>query len=231
LLRLKSLRLTPDLWAYLQNRKLSAACRLLFPAGRIDGHINLKNSRDVLQFNGTVTGIRLDMLKDLMDKLGRSLSGTLSGDFKGRMQLYQPGSVELEGTARIVRGELSFQEPVLGMNQLAFSDVQSRVRYESGVLHLVDGRMNSRLLGVEFSGTVKPDNAVLSRSELRLQGILIPRPEFLSGLGDEVTVNLFKKHLQDGRLPFTVKGPLAEPGIIFSGLPSGFNKQLQGERR
>jgi len=231
LFSLKLLHLSPDLWAYLQKRELSAAYRLVLPVGKIEGRLNVPKAGNVLLFNGTITGIRLETLKGLLEKLDRSLSGTLSGDFTGRVQLHKPGVIELEGTSRIVRGEMSFQEPVLGMDQLAFTEVQSRIRYESGVIHFLAGRMSSRLLAAKFTGTVQLDNSMLSRSELRLQGALIPRPEFLSGLGHEVIVNQFKRQLQGGRLPFTVKGPLEEPGIIFLGLSPDFNKRLQGEGR
>jgi type II secretion system protein N len=227
LLRLKSLHLSPDLWAFLQRRELSVAYRIVLPVGTIEGRLNVPKTWKVLRFNGTMTGIRLDTLKGVLEKLDRSLSGTLSGDFRGRAQLHKPGVIELEGTSRIVQGNMSFQEPVLGMDQLAFTEVRSRVRYESGVIHFFSGRMSSRLLGAELTGTVQLDSSMLSQSALRLQGVLIPRPEFLSSLGDEVIVNQFKKQLQDGRLPFTVKGSLEEPGIIFLGVSPDFNKRLQ----
>ena len=174
-----------------------------------------------------MTGIDLTDIQGLSGKLHRSLCGILSGNFTGRGQLHDPGSIEMEGACRVVRGLVSFKEPVLGMDQLTFTEVSSRFHYGSGKIQIMDGKMKSRLLAAEFSGTVQWDTTVFNRSELSLQGTLIPRPEFLTALGEDVEVNLFRKQLREGGLPFTINGSLQNPGIIFKGLPQGLRKRLR----
>lgn len=222
-----SLSLRPDLRAYLQNRKMSAGYRLHALDGHVNGRMILAYDRNSLRFDGNAGRIKINGLQQILQDLDRSVSGTLSGSFTGKGQLRAPGINELQGKVLLEKGEISFQESVLGMKQLAFAQVSSRIQYEPGNIQLEGGRVESRLLAGEFSGTVKPVGGI-GRSILKLNGFLIPRPEFLSGIGNDRAVNLLKEQLQEGKLPFTLNGPLKEPGIVFTGLPVDFNQQLQG---
>ncbi len=226
---IKSLSLRPNLRAYLQDRKLSAGYRLGALDGSISGRLSLADDHDSLQYDGNATGIKVNGLKKTLQELDRTVSGTLSGSFTGKGKVRGPGVVELQGDVKLLKGVISFQESVLGMKQLAFNQMSSKVKYTSGVIHLAGGRVESRLLAGEFSGTVKPAGSI-ARSTLKLNGALIPRPEFLTGLNDGSAVNLLKKQLKGGKLPFTVSGTLKEPGIVFTGLPTDFNQRLQGGR-
>ena len=208
---------------------MSAVYRLDALDGRVNGRIILANDHAGLRFDGKVGGIKIQGLQRILQELDRTISGTLSGSFTGRGQLGTPVLYELQGKLLLVNGEISFQKPVLGMKQLAFSQVSSRIRYEPGVIHLEGGSIESRLLAGEFSGTVMPAGSI-GRSTLKLNGVLIPRSEFLSGIGNDMAVNLLKKQLQEGKLPFTINGPLKEPGIVFTGLSADFNQHLQGGR-
>ena len=224
-----SLSLRPDLPAYLQKRKMSASYRVGVLDGRVSGRMILADDHNSLRFDGNASGIKINGLQKILQELDRTVSGTLSGSFTGKGQVRDPGINELQGKVLLVKGEISFQKPVLGMKQLAFAQVSSRIKYESGEISIEDGRVESRQLAGEFSGTVKPAGGI-ARSTLKLNGALIPRPEFLSGIGNDTAVNLLKKQLQEGKLPFTINGPLEEPGIVFSGLPADFNQRLQGGR-
>lgn len=229
LLIIDSLFLRPDLRTYLQSKKMSTGYRLGALDGRVSGRMILADDHNSLRFDGSAGGIKINGLQKILQELDRTVSGTLSGSFTGKGQVRAPGINELQGKLSLVKGEISFQKPVLGMKQLAFSQVSSRIKYESGEIHFEGGRVESRLLAGEFSGTVTPVGSI-ARSTLKVNGALIPRPEFLSGIGNDMAVNLLKKQLQEGKLPFTINGPLKEPGIVFTGLPADFNQRLQGGR-
>jgi len=229
LVRIESLSLRPNLPAYLQARKLSAGYRLALLGGRVSGHLSLSADHNSLQYDGNANGIKINRLEQILQGLDRTVSGTLTGRFTGKAVLDGPGLVELQGTGKLLKGKISFRQPVLGMKELEFNQLSSQLRYRAGEIFFTDGRLESRLLAGEFSGTVKVGDD-LGRSTLKLSGALIPRPEFLAGLGDGTTVKVLKKRLQGGKLPFTVSGTLKEPGIVFSGLPAGFNQQPQGGR-
>lgn len=229
LLIIDYLALRPDLPAYHQNRKLSAGYRLGALDGRVNGRMILADDHNNLRFDGNASGIIINGLHKQLQEIDRTVSGTLSASFMGKGMVRGPGVVELQGDVKLLKGSISFQKSVLGMKQLAFNQVSSKVKYTSGVIHLAGGRVDSRLLAGEFTGTVKPTGSI-ARSTLRLNGALIPRPEFLTGLDDGSSVNLLKKQLKGGKLPFTISGTLKEPGIVFTGLPADFNKRLQGGR-
>jgi type II secretion system protein N len=229
LVRIESLSLRPNLPAYLQARKLSAGYRLTLLGGRVSGHLSLSADHNSLQYDGKANGIKINGLEQILQGLDRTIAGILSGSFTGKAVLDGPGLVELQGTGKLLKGEMSFRQPVLGMKKLEFNQLSSQIRYRAGEIFFADGRLESRLLAGEFSGTVK-DGDDLGRSTLKLSGVLIPRPEFLAGLGDGTTVKVLKKRLQGGKLPFTVSGTLKEPGIVFSGLPAGFTQQPRGGR-
>jgi len=223
------LSLRPDLQAYLQNRKLSAGYRLGALDGHVSGRMILADDHNNLRFDGNAGGIKINGLQKPLQELDRTVSGTLSSSFTGKGTVRGPGVVELQGDVKLLKGAIGFQKPVLGMKQLAFNQVSSKVKYTSGLIQLAGGRVESRLLAGEFSGTVKPAGGI-ARSTLKLNGALIPRPEFLTGLDDGSAVNLLKKQLKGGKLPFTINGTLKEPGIVFTGLPADFNQRLQGGR-
>ena len=223
-----SLALRPALWAYLQDGKLSAGYRLGILDGSVNGRLSLTDDHNGLQYDGNANGIKIIGLKKILQDLDRTVSGTLSGSFTGKGALRGSGEVELEGNIKILKGEISFRKPVLGMAKLAFNQVSSRLKYGSEGIRLIDGKIESRLLAGDFTGIVKPV-AGIGRSILQLNGALVPRPEFLSTIGDGAAVNMVKRQLQGGKLPFIISGTLKEPGIVFTGLPTDFNQPPQGE--
>ena len=168
-----------------------------------------------------------DELKKILEELDRTVSGTFSASFSGKGRVRGPFVGERQGKAMLAKGNISFQGPVLGMEKLAFDQLSSQVSYRSGQIHLQEGKVESRLLEADFAGTVKPVEGI-SPSIVNLQGSLSPRSEFLSGIGDQVAVDLLKSQLKEGKLSFTINGALREPGIVFAGLPPEFNQQLQG---
>lgn len=223
-----SLALRPALWAYLKGRKLSAGYRLGILDGSIDGRLSLTDDHNGFQCNGNAHGIKIAGMKKIIQELGRTVSGTLSGRFIGKGAVRGSGGVELNGNIKLLKGEISFREPVLGMAKLAFNQVSSQLKYGAEGISIVDGTVESRLLAVDFSGIVIPFEDI-GRSRLQLNGALIPRPEFLSAIGDGAEVNKVKKQLQGGKLPFVISGTLKEPGIAFTGLSTDLNQRSQGE--
>ena len=222
-----SLSLRPALWAYLKDKKLSAGYRLGILDGSVNGQLSLTDDHNILKYDGNANGIKITGLKKILQDLDRTLSGTLSGSFTGKGAVHGSGAVELEGNVKLLKGEIGFREPVLGMEKLAFNRVSSRLQYGTEGIRFVDGMIESRLLAGDFTGTVKPV-AGIGRSTLRLNGALIPRPEFLSSIGDATAVNMVKSQLQGKKLPFIISGTLEEPGIVFTGLPADFNQRPQG---
>ena len=226
LFMIDSLSLRPALLAYLKDKKPVAGYRLGILDGSVNGRLSLADDHNSFQYTGQANGIKIVGLKKILHDLDRTVSGTLSGSFTGKGTLRGSGAVELEGNVKLLKGKIAFRVPVLGMEKLAFNQVSSRLKYGPGGIRLVNGTIESRLLAGDFTGTVKPV-AGIGRSTLHLSGALVPRPEFLSTIGDGTVVNLVKRQLEGGKLPFTISGTLKEPGIVFTGLPTDLNQRTQ----
>ncbi len=221
--------LQPNLRAYLLRKELAGSYWLDMPAGDVKGRVQLAGNRKTLQYDGTGKGLQLQKIPVLQSVLNRTVSGVLSGNFSGKVQLQSGDTGQVQGDLSLAHGILSFQEPVLGMEQLAYSKMAVHFKSTAEGIALSAGKMESSLLAGEFTGLLKPQ-AELYRSTVQLKGTLAPRSEFLASIGDAAAVNILKKQLKDGKLPFTINGTVKEPGVVFTGLPAEFNQQLRGGR-
>ena len=228
---IESLSLRPDLTAWRKNDSWSALWQLNDRnLGSGSGRLSLNKARSGFDYSGEFHAVQLEhpRLKPLLEDFGRTLSGVLSASFSGRQDAHLGLFAELKGEVRIEKGEVSLQKPVLGMERLAFDQLRSEVKSQGGMLLLENGALESKLLKADFSGDLQLTQPAAS-SPVRLKGGLKPRPEFLASLGSgPMTANLLKNSLHEGRLPFTITGPLSEPGIVFSGLSAEFIHQLRG---
>ena len=227
LLSIDALSLRPDLPISLQEKKLAAGYQLDMLDGVVIGELILDKDYTTVQYEGNASGLKISGLKKIMADLGRTVTGTLSASFSGKGNVRGPFVGELNGMAMLAKGDISFQGPVLGMQQLAFDQVTSQITYRPGQIHLKEGKVESRLLDADFAGTVRSVDPIGS-SVVNLKGSLSPRSEFLSGIGDQAAVDVLKKQLKEGKLSFSINGALVEPGIVFAGLPPEFNQQLLG---
>lgn len=227
LFSIDSFSLRPDITAWLRDGSLSAQYRLRLPeGGGVSGRLSLTEDYAALKCSGEVQALRLDspVLKQLLKGCRRTVSGSLSASFNARQEGQKGVVAEADVTA--AKGAVSLQQPVLGMEQIAFDSVHTKLEYQGGLLHIKDGKMESRLFGAEFSGTLRPEGAA-PLSQLQLQGFLIPRPELMASLGNPMLADLLKRQLRQGKLPFIISGALKEPGIHFTGLPTEFSRPLQ----
>lgn len=227
-LRIDSFSLRPDFAAWRKDGSWTALWRLRLLGGSGSGRLGLNKSGSGLDYSGELHDIRLDHLglKPLLEDFGRTLSGSFSASFSGRQDVRLGLFAELKGEMRIEQGAVSLQEPVLGMEKLAFDQLRVKLKSQGGTLLLEDGKLESKLLAADFSGDLRLTQPAAA-SLVRLKGGLSPRPEFLASLGGgPMAASLLKSRLQDGRLPFTITGPLNAPGIVFSGLPADFSSQL-----
>ena len=225
----QALSLQPDLRAYLQEKELAAGYRLDMLGGEIRGRLRAEKNRKTLVFDGVGKGLQLQGVPLLQFALNRTVTGVLSGSFSGKALLQGDGTVTAQGDLALAHGILKFQEPVLGMEQLAYTRIAVSFTSTDQGITLSTGKMQSSLLAGEFTGTIKPQSD-FSQSIVHIKGTLAPRPEFLTAIGDAGAVNILKKQLKDGKLAFTINGTVKEPGIVFTGLPADFNQQLPGGR-
>jgi type II secretion system protein N len=235
LFTINALSLRPNLLLWKKTGELSARYRVGMLDGTVSGQVrSAKNRTGIqnIQYSGDIKEIKLDNdgLGKLFQEYDRTVSGMLSGNFTGAGNIPSKLLHTAQGQLRLNKGIISLQESILGMEQLVFEQISGKIRYDSGKLHLEEGKMKSRSLNAEFSGSLQPASP-FSLSRIQSEGSLLPRPEFLASFGSPKVVELLKRQLRDGGLPFTINGILREPGIVFTGLPADFNKKPQQEAR
>jgi type II secretion system protein N len=230
LFKVEKLTLFPDFSQWKKDRTWVVNSLFVVPAGRMNARFQLH--RDQVRMKALMKAIQLghSSLNHFFQPFERQVTGLLEGNFTSTW-LFSEGMLgEVDGDFTIHDGELSLQDAVLGMKELVFERMSGHLRYHEGILHLSEGRMESRLLAAEFTGTLHPSSP-FAFSQVDIQGVLQPRPEFLATLGNVLLANMLTRQLRDGKLPFIITGTVQEPGISFRGLPEDFNRQLQSVGR
>ena len=222
-----SLYLQPDAAAFLRNRKPACTYRAQLLGGSIRGRAEVSGSPRVVKFDGRISDVKIEELGDLLKSLNRSAAGLLSGDFSGRAAVAPATnpSFSLKGKLHVRQGRLSFQEQVLGLNELKFSRAESQFEFSGNVLELKEGILQSTLLSAVFAGTLQTEKS-LEQAMVQVNGTLTVRPELFAGIRNGSSG--LQKQLKDGKLSFQVRGTLKEPGIFFPDLPTGLEQYLHG---
>ena len=215
LLTFGQVSLAPDGLAMLRERKVLGRLRLQLASGGIVSRLEPEGSGK-LHLEGQVRGVRLEQLQGVQARLGRSFSGTLSGSFRGLLDLRDPRQSRIEANLVLEQGELTLKKPVLGLDRLPYGLIGSSVLLEKGRLRLDKGNVESRLLHGEFHGSVIPGRD-MADSAILLKGVVRPRPELFARLGKGVS-RMVRSQLRKGALDFSITGSLAEPGILFPAL-------------
>jgi type II secretion system protein N len=227
LIKIQSIHLRPDpiIWKKTGNVTGKYTCRLL--DGAIAGHVGVTKDHSVLEYDGAVQDITIDTneLAFIQQEYERTVHGTLSGTFSGTRMLKKNNQALLQGQFTFAQGTLSLQEPVLGMKQIDFDSIETKLAFNAGMMSINQGKVSSPLFAADFQGSMKT-MVPCSLSHIDVQGSFQPRAEFASSVDSPSLVALLKKEMQKGDIPFTVIGPLKRPGIKFPSLPPQFNTQM-----
>ncbi|WP_339138528.1 MAG: type II secretion system protein GspN [Candidatus Electrothrix sp. GW3-4] len=226
LLEVQSVNLIPDPITWKQTGNIAGKYRLNLLNGTVTGHLALTKDRSALEYDGTVQDVQIDNKEPafIQQDYQRTLHGTLSGNFSGTRKLKKKHQ-SLQGQFTFAKGELSLQQPVLGMKQIDFDRIETQLAFSSGTISLSQGKVNSPLFAADFQGSLHT-TVPCSLSRIDLKGFFRPRAEFASSIDSPSLVMLLKKEMQQGNLPFTVNGLLKAPGIKFTSLPPTFNNQM-----
>jgi type II secretion system protein N len=223
------LDLIPDPVRLVQKDKL-IRYRLYLLGGTADGRIVSSTGFRQFECQGKVKGLQLEQLKTVQQWLQRKLNGTAAGDFSGQGTWERSGKMDLKGNLTITKGTLQLKKPVLGLEQLPYTKIESNFKYRNGQWVFEQGKLISTKMTATFSGRVETGED-LAAASLQLTGSIIPRPELFAGAGEKQLAQVVHTFLQDGGLPFTVSGTANEPGIHFEGGLSQALKRLQESKR
>ena len=231
LLVVKTTNLHPDFMTWKKTGAIRAKYKLNLLDGTMAGRLGLAKDRSALEYDGSMQEINIDNkeLAFIQQEYQRTVRGTLFGNFSGVRKL-KNNTHTFQGKFTFAKGEIGLQELVLGMKQLAFDSIDTKLNFATGTLSLSEGKITSPMFAANFKGNLH--TAVpCRRSRIQLTGSFQPRPEFTASADSPSLVNMLKKEMQKGSLPFSVNGLLQEPGIVFTSLPPAFNRQMELQKK
>ncbi|RWX45876.1 type II secretion system protein N [Candidatus Electrothrix aarhusensis] len=231
LLVVKTMNLRPDFIAWKKTGNIAAKYKLNILNGTVAGRLGLAKDRSGLEYDGAMQEVKIDNkeLALIQQEYQRTVRGTLSGNFSG-VRALKKNTHSFKGNFTFTKGEISLQKPVLGMKQLGFDRITTKLNFATGTISLSEGKITAPIFAADFKGNIH--TAVpCRRSRIQLTGSFQPKPEFTASADSPSLVNMLKREILKGSLPFSVNGLLQEPGIVFTSLPPAFNRQMGLQRK
>ncbi len=221
--------ISPDLsHLFGEDRVMNYSLRML--KGTVRGQLILSQESAQFECRGNLEGLQLQQLDILGQHLERTFTGSVNGDFSGQGTWKAVRQLQLGGNLSVIDGTFEFREPVLGLEQLPYSKMESGFSYTNGQWTFEKGNLVSTRMNGTFSGEIKAGDT-LADSQLQFKGSVSPRSEMFAELKNKEMVKVVRAHLKEEGLPFTINGTAAEPGILFAGSLSQALKTMQGSTR
>lgn len=228
LLQIDSIKLTPGLSSlYRIAREIPVHYQIRMLEGNVRGTAAYSKENSQLRGSGNMLDLNLALLAEAWQKMGRVVTGKLSGRFSYEGQWEDFRQSNLQAELDIGEGSVSLQQPIFGLDDLAFNRMATSFTLQDSIITLERGEVESRMMAGEFSGTVSLADTLMT-SEVKIDGSIEPRPELLGGLPNKAMMTLIKNQLQDDRLSFAMTGTLLEPGIVFRGATGVIDGIIEG---
>lgn len=204
---------------------------LVYTARSLEGSVNgtflLENEKQEVICTGQLQDMKVGSLAELWRKLGREVSGTLSGSFRYTGNTGNLYGGLLQGDLSLHNGFVELMQPILGLQRLDYNQAKTSFSFKDRIVTVTSGEVESDLFSADFNGTVTMAGNLLG-STLDVQGTFEPRPEMLANLEDPNVVRLIKSQLRNNSLSFKVTDTLFEPGIVFEGTSGVIDGIIQG---
>jgi type II secretion system protein N len=229
LLQVERLAVVPDILKIIQNKKsVKYAIDLL--QGSIQGQVEFSPDWQQYEGEGTFADLHLEELEMLQQSLQREVNGILSGTYSSKGDGNVSGAAEIKGKLSLADGIMEFKAPVLGLDTLAYTTIETDFGLQKGQWLFEQGKLQSPGMSAQFNGQLEPGLS-LAAAQLQFTGTLVPRSELFAEAKNKQMAQVVRIHLKDGGLPFTVSGTAGEPGIHFVGALSQALKNLPGSTK
>jgi type II secretion system protein N len=179
--------------------------------GSIEGKMviadNKENAHTV--FNGKVLGVQLADIPVLKSTVKRNISGTVDGDFNGKLN---KGSFEnVSADMRVSDVKVENFEPIFGLAFFSFQDIDIRLALSKNSFQLKKCRLKGTQADGRVSGSITLKDPI-EKSVLNLKGSLLPHPEFLAEIQKVVPIKLLRKNKSgEGKFPVRLRGTVKNP--------------------
>jgi type II secretion system protein N len=208
--------LRPGIWPVLKDSaEYYFDCRAY--GGHLRGRIITKDY-PVTSFNASIefedVGIGQD--SPVVSIIGDRLEGTFSGyiDYQG-----EPDTSIARGSGEalltISDCLVKLAEPVLTLETIDFDEIQVKMSLKRQQISISSAELKGDKMIGTFSGNINMDKDFME-SRLDLQGKVEPTAKLFKDMpGSGRAINLIKEGINDGKLPFTLKGTIKNPKMSF----------------
>jgi type II secretion system protein N len=212
--QIDQLKISPHFTSLLSPRKTLNFRGLAYQGGlRGNVHVNEteKGTRTDVSLN--LTDIQLSAIATLQERLGRKLSGIVTGDVD---------IIDKDGPARSIKGKLNVTDvrlalsnPIIKIEEVALNNVEVEFAVNKQVFSLKqmvakDGQVEGSLTGTIMIR--KP----MGKSRINLRGSFFPQEVLLASIQGLLPGNLFKQGtLGDKGMPIRIYGTLEKPKFSF----------------
>lgn len=214
---IQSVDLTPDIGEIVKMKKqLPMHYIINVFDGTVEGDLLVFGDVSEIKCDGSFKAIDTGKVEYLWETTGREGAGKLSGTFKYNGKWQEPFSGELDSLFDIQDGSISLQQPILGLDEVRFSVLSSKISMQNGTIVFEDGVVNSRLFNISYQGNLLLDDEFFE-SILEINGSMEPLSELFAGFENPMVVTLIRKEMENNKLAFSISGTLMKPGIQFKG--------------
>lgn len=206
------LELRPELLAWIKGNRVYRI-RTRTYTGNIEGRLRLAQKHAGAMLETRLEWQGLDMARNA--GLQRLFGGPLEGILQGSGRYSGPLGTLLQGGGearfRVAAGKLALARSFFGLRVIEWKNLEGQLLLEGRRLRLKQIQMLGKTFRGSLAGIIHLD-AAFPQSRLELEGELEPFPAFFSSGGPAFGLqSLLRRHLQAGKLSFTISGKLSGP--------------------
>lgn len=204
------IRLTPDIRS-LFGSPVSVEYRVHTSGGSIQGHlvINSNEKTGPAAISGKMAGVQLGDIPALNSFAGREISGTMDGEFSGKIG--QSGIDNVAADLQVTGVKVENFEPIFDLASFSFQNVNLRLALSKKRLHLKTCEAKGDELDANISGRIFLKTPI-EKSILNLRGTVLPHPDFITKIQKVIPMKMLrKKGSGDGDFPVRLRGTVKDP--------------------
>ena len=203
----------PRIWSLLKNSPVYFFNCTAYN-GNLKGSTIIKKNDSATSFSTSIDFQDIHIDKNspvpsiISDRLEGTLKGSVTYEIENKISLSQGSG---DAILTISEGLIKLAEPVLTLEAIDFSEILIRMSLKKQKVSISHAELKGEKMIGTISGTIHL-NTDLPESRLDLKGEVEPMAALFQDVPAAAqAINLIKKSLKDGKLPFSLKGTIKNP--------------------
>ncbi len=183
--------------------------------GKIQGKINIKKNKKNMGMTALtkITDIDLSKIPQITELDGIKISGILNGPANYELNKKKEEKALL--TLTLSKSKVTFSKPVYSLHEIAFTTVNAKISVQGKQVNINKCEFYGPYIDGNFSGKLYVRNNV-KQSRINISGSIQLHHKIIDSVKKVFPVaGIFKKNTMDIKLPFKIKGVIADPKFSF----------------